>query len=145
MENEKEDLVDLELDHELEDAPRVYPDFKTVNDNMYVTEIVPEVRWTFPYPDEDTQRLIQEVLASKKLYPGKQNGVWGALTVSVLQKLVAPLDETNWVSRRVAGVPDQELVDLIKDYTDAHAGVAPDGAKVDLWLDFLDALESSAS
>lgn len=88
--------------------------------------------FNFALPDSDTQLRIQKALAAKNLYPGKQNGKWGNLTVSGIQRSVRVA---------VTGSPNRETVEAILEAT-GHTRRTSARLDQKVWEDFAGVLEA---
>lgn len=104
------------------------------------------LEWGFSYPDADIQLAIQEALAKKGLYKGKQNGKWGVLSIYAIQEAVSELAPRGWFHKVTAGVPDAALCAYVKKFGEIHGDfVSPREDLVltdDDWTAFLIGLES---
>lgn len=88
--------------------------------------------WDFALPDEDTQRRIQKALADKGIYPGRQNGKWGGLTVASI--------ETS-VGLRATQEPSHELAQAILEAT-GHTRRQTARLDQGVWSEFASYLEA---
>lgn len=108
-------------------------------------EVDPDIEWAFNRPDADLQLKIQQALARRGLYQGKQNGDWGPLSVYAIQESLDQVAPRGWFHKADAGVESAALCvyiqKLAEKYGAANEADQPGVLTQEDWEGYLIALE----
>lgn len=134
--------------------PRPKPALPPVISNGHTTVITHPLagpNWNFAPPTQDIQKRIQVAMAKRGRYPGKQNGIWGNLSVSGIQQTAANVAPPAWRKQYIPGVPGYYLCCYVQDYAakfGGFVGLKPGGGArrgilgPNAWLGFTRGLEA---
>lgn len=107
--------------------------------------------WAFAPPSAAIQKRIQIAMAKRGRYSGKQNGVWGNLSVAGIQATAANVAPRAWRKQYKPGIPGYNLCVFVQEYAEKFGGfkgLKPGGGAIkgilgpNAWLGFARGLEA---